>query len=452
MNTTHLKEQFTASKRKHIVNITNHGIHQWEIVPGLIDTGGQNIFVNNLTNELVRRNYKVTIINRGGFKHPTTGQRHSGIHYKNPYQRIFYLEDGFPEFVRKENMGDRIPSLFTSLSEFIQTDNVPIDILVTHYWDAGILGMKLKKAFLPGLKHIWIPHSLGAIKDKIISPHLRSALRMRERLESEKTIIEDVDGIGITSSIIKTTLRRTYQFDGKLIWLPPCVEIDRYHSRHIPKSDPIWHFLSQRSGLPIEEIHKRRIISEISRTDKTKRKNVLINAFADLLRSTPDTFLILSIDDHQKDLANELITLIHERHLNPSIAVVGSVWDQLPKIYAISDIYCTPSVMEGFGMSAQEAAATKVPVISSDKVVFVTEYLLGDCTHEVKYNDGQTFLVGQGAVVVPADDVEGFKCAMEYLLTHEELRKRMGNAAYDLTIPYFTWENIGEEFISALEE
>ncbi len=452
MNTTHFKEQFTSSKRKHILNITNHGIHQWKIVPGLTDTGGQNIFVNSLTNELVKRNYKVTIINRGGFKHPKTGQIQSGIQYKNPYQRIYYLEDGFPQFVVKENMGDRLPSLFTSLAEFVDKGDIPVDILITHYWDAGILGMKLKQALLPAIKHIWIPHSLGAIKDKIISPHLRSTLRMQERIDAESEIINNVDGIGVTSSIIETALRENYKYTGKLIWLPPCVDTNRYHSHHVGNDDPIWDFLSQRSGLPIKEIQKRRIISEISRTDKTKRKNVLIDAFADLIHTVPDAFLIISIDDYQKDLSKSLNSLIHDRALYPSVAVVGSVRDQLPTIYAISDIYCTPSVMEGFGMSAQEAAATKVPVISSDKVAFVTENLLGNHIHEVEYRKGQSFLVGKGSIVVPTDDVEGFKYALEYLLTNDKLRKQMGDAAYDCTIPYFTWENIGKEFISALED
>ncbi len=31
---------FLASDRKHVLMTTNHGIHQWKVIPGLPDTGG----------------------------------------------------------------------------------------------------------------------------------------------------------------------------------------------------------------------------------------------------------------------------------------------------------------------------------------------------------------------------------------------------------------------------
>jgi hypothetical protein len=34
---------FIASPRKHVLMITNHGIHQWKVIPGLPDTGGPSV-------------------------------------------------------------------------------------------------------------------------------------------------------------------------------------------------------------------------------------------------------------------------------------------------------------------------------------------------------------------------------------------------------------------------
>jgi hypothetical protein len=93
----------------------------------------------------------------------------------------------------------------------------------------------------------------------------------------------------------------------------------------------------------------------------------------------------------------------------------------LPTLYAVTDVYCTPSVMEGFGMSAQEAAATGIPVVASHLVPFVTEYLLGE-------GDTQPVKRGKGAVVVRAGDVDGFAYALEMLLTNDELRQEMGKS------------------------
>jgi glycosyltransferase involved in cell wall biosynthesis len=450
MDINSTEKAFCDSPRKHIVNITNHGIHEWELTPGLQDTGGQNIFVNEFADELVRKNCKVTIINRGGFPHPETGKIQSGLSFKNPFQRIFYLEDNLPSFVRKEDMGERIPNLFDALRKFIAYDKVPIDLLVTHYWDAGLLGLQLQGKILPNLKHIWIPHSLGAIKEKMITQEQKSDLRIHERIAAEKMVLEKVDGVGVTSGIIRDSLHHDYDYQGKTLWLPPCVDINRYHKREIGDDAPVWELLRQHSELPVTEIRQRLIISEISRTDQTKRKDVLIKAFAEVHKTIKNTFLIISINHDKNELTRELNALIDGLHLRDSIAVVGSVWEVLPEIYAISDIYCTPSIMEGFGMSAQEAAATSVPIVASDKVVFATEYLLGANVNNVTYATNRSLQVGEGAVVVPVDDVKGFSTALTMLLKDKTLRKSMGEDAFSKTIPYFTFDNIITDFLTEI--
>jgi glycosyltransferase involved in cell wall biosynthesis len=120
-------------------------------------------------------------------------------------------------------------------------------------------------------------------------------------------------------------------------------------------------------------------------------------------------------------------------------------------VYAVTDVYCTPSIMEGFGMSAQEAAATGVPIVASDRVPFATEYLLGKSPDEIFLEGSDRPLkVGEGAVVVPADHVEGFADALGMLLS-DERRKAMGKRALELTVPAFTWQKRVSDFLDALE-
>jgi glycosyltransferase involved in cell wall biosynthesis len=106
--------------------------------------------------------------------------------------------------------------------------------------------------------------------------------------------------------------------------------------------------------------------------------------------------------------------------------------------------------MEGFGMSAQEAAATSVPIVASDKVVFATEYLLGANVNNVTYATNRSLQVGEGAVVVPVDDVKGFSTALTMLLKDKTLRKSMGEDAFSKTIPYFTFDNIITDFLTEI--
>jgi len=450
MDSNHFAEEFKASTRPHILTITNHGIHEWEVSPGLRDTGGQNIFVNQFSDTLVRQGYRITIINRGGYQHPTTGILQTGMHYKNAFQRIFYLEDEVDSFVRKEDMGDFLPGLEESLLEFIQEDGTPIDLLLTHYWDAGILGLSLKDTLPPTTPHIWIPHSLGAIKARMTTPEQQKKLRMDERIQAETLILDNVDGVGATSGAIRESFIADYDFTGKIYWLPPCVDTRRYGRRQITRDDPVWDLLQENSTLSRSDLQQRKIVTEISRTDKTKRKDILIKAFAQAHDQVPDSLLVISINREQTKLADSLLDLISDLNIQDSTVVVGSIWNELPSIYNITDIYCTPSIMEGFGMSAQEAAATGVPVIASDKVVFVVEYLLGQMAQETPLPDGNHFILGDGAIVVPADDIDGFAEALLYLLTDPDKRKGMGAAALKHTIPYFSYDNIVSEFIAEL--
>jgi glycosyltransferase involved in cell wall biosynthesis len=422
--------------------ITNHGIHQWRIIPGLPDTGGQNVFVNQFTEALAKLGFKITIVNRGGYPHPVTGEWHKGTHYEDKHQRILYLEDGLHEFVRKEDMNERIPSLVESLKRFLDAEGTKVDLMISHYWDGAKLGALYNKSLQERVKHVWVPHSLGAIKKRNVPQEQWIGLRIDERIAAERSLIPDLDGIAATSSTIERALKEDYGYTMTPLFLPPCVDTDRYYPRKVSDEDNVWDFLSQRSGLSPEEVRGCKIVTEISRTDTTKRKDVLIEAFAKAHRRFLNSLLVVSIDDHQEKLAGELKHLIRALDLQNHIAVVGSIWELLPTLYAVTDIYCTPSVMEGFGMSAQEAAATGVPVVASHLVPFVTEYLLGTDVEEIHFEGGhQPLKLGNGAIVVRADDVNGFAHALEMLLSNDDLGRTMGRNAYHVTVPYFTWQN-----------
>ena len=80
-----------------------------------------------------------------------------------------------------------------------------------------------------------------------------------------------------------------------------------------------------------------------------------------------------------------------------------------------------------------------------------SEYLLGTDVKEVHFKEGSPPLkLGRGAIVVQADDVDGFAYALEMLLSNDELRKAMGQNAYHATVPYFTWENRVSDFLDAI--
>jgi glycosyltransferase involved in cell wall biosynthesis len=427
--------------------ITNHGIHQWKIIPGLPDTGGQDVFVNRFTEELARQGFRITIVNRGGYPHPVTGQPRRGLRYKDERQRILYLEDGLQEFVRKEDMDGRIPQLVEFLRAYLDAEGTRVDLILSHYWDGLKVGVLYNRMLSEPVRHIWTPHSLGAIKKRNVSPDQWADLWVEDRTATERKLVKELDGVAATSSTIRRSLREDYEFTGTILFLPPSVDPDQFHPQQIPEDDEVWDFLSRWSGLSPAEVQGCKIVTEISRTVATKRKGVLIEAFALVQRRVPNSFLVVSVDDSKKELAGELRQMI--RALNIQNYVAAYVPDDvLSALYSVTDVYCTPSIMEGFGMSPQEAAATGVPVVASHLVPFATEYLLGtDTTDILVEGSDQPVKLGEGAVIVQAEDVKGFAFALEMLLSDDDVREAMGQSAYRITIPYFTWPNRVSSFL-----
>ncbi len=175
--------------------LTIHGIHEWDIVPGLLDTGGQNVFVNQFSQALADHGLKITIANRGGYPHPLSEENREGYHYKDENQRILYLEDGLNRFVRKEDMAASVLDLVASLKENLDNKSTPIDLIVSHYWDAGKVGSLYNQSLEPPAKHIWIPHSLGTIKKENVSAQLGADLKLDQRIGLETEIIQVIDSI-----------------------------------------------------------------------------------------------------------------------------------------------------------------------------------------------------------------------------------------------------------------
>lgn len=423
--------------------ISNHGIHQWNIVPGLPDTGGQNIYVNQFSDMLAKLGFRITIVNRGGYRHPITGEMHIGLHYLNDHQRILYVEDDKDKFVRKEDMNEQIPKLTQFLFDFIENEGTIVDLVISHYWDGFKLGVFFCRKYTYPIRHIWVPHSLGVVKKQNMDPSTWDKLRIDERIEIERSLLEELDGVVATSTVVRTSLQQDYSCK-ETLFLPPCIDTERFYPRQIEDDNNIWKFLSDCTDLMVDTLFKCKIVTEISRTDHTKRKDVLIKAFARVQRRIPDCVLILSIDDMEEQLSTELHKLVDELGIRSHTAVVGHEYDRLPNIYRITDVYCSPSVMEGFGMSVQEAAATGVPVVVSHLIPFAVEYL-------AEGYRGEPYYKGKGAIVVQADDVERFSMALEELLENNLLRSEMGRKAYHITISEFTWEQKVQELLSAID-
>ncbi len=431
-----------------ILQITNHGLHEWQVTPGLPDTGGQNVYVNELSAAFVRLGHRVTIVNRGGYPHPLTGEMRIGsVAGLDGHAQIVYLSDGTPSFVRKEDMEGHLPELAKELGELMAAGS--FDLILSHYWDGALLGVLANEARAEPLPHYWIPHSLGALKRRNVDPAAHADLRINERIAAEHRVLDVIDGVVATSVAIQDSAEHDYG-SGVDYFLPPGVDHERFRPRTAEECEAVWDFLAGQMGVAADDLRNRPLVLEISRTDTTKRKDVLLRAFAAVVDRDPRPLLAVTIDEINPRLHDELRNFISQLEIGSDVAVLGSVWERLPCLYSEAAIYCTPSTMEGFGMSAQEAAATATPVVASDRVPFAVEYLLGSDATVHRVSGSTEVTVGTGAIVVPADSVEGFAAGLELLLSDSGLRARLGASAYHTTVPEFGWDRLAASFLDEI--
>jgi glycosyltransferase involved in cell wall biosynthesis len=454
---TDLARQFLESGRPHVLMISNHGIHDWKMRSGITDTGGQNHYVISLSDTFAAMGFRTTTFNRGGFPDPITNEPRRGFRYKDAFSRIVYLEGGGSSFIRKEDLNRAIISEEVGFAHrFIEREKTPIDLIISHYWDGALLASMLKQKASLQAKHLWIPHSLGALKLENISDQsieFVESLHLDERISYEKEILGEVDAVASTSSHISRVLEDFYDRRADL-FVPPCINTIEIHPiGQGSKPELIYDFLEKTDPKTGGKARGKACILEMSRTDRTKRKDIVIRSFARLLDEFPDAMLLMRLDPQSEVVYKGLTKLIDLLGIRENIVQMGMVPSEIiSELYAISSAYVSPSEMEDFGMSVQEACACRRPVVASDHVPFAVEYLLYDTKTE--FIDTETGYCaikwGAGGVVVPAGNVEGFAYALERLLSDEGLRERMGNAAYNITIPRFTWSNLAKRLLDKM--
>ncbi len=98
----------------------------------------------------------------------------------------------------------------------------------------------------------------------------------------------------------------------------------------------------------------------------SKGVEILVAAFEQLRRQLPDARLLLILGAYPQD-RRMMLEQLAVRQLGPAVRVIPSVpRADLPNYLAASDAVVVPSLTEGFGFTAAEAAQLGVQVVASD--------------------------------------------------------------------------------------
>jgi len=286
-------------------------------------------------------------------------------------------------------------------------------------------------------RHVWTPHSLGALKEENYRDKpadVVRALRFCERRNHERAVCDRVRAFAATSPEIAERLHTHYGVPHDRIFsFPPCVDRELFRPYSADELEDAYAWIETQTGVPAGRWKAARIVFEASRNDHTKRKDLLLRAFARATADHPDALLLVAGGPHN-EVYDELLKLRAGSPLLRDRAhfLLGRIPDEvLFPLFSMADVYCTPSEMEGFGMSAAQAAAAGTALVSSDRVPFATQIAAG------------------AAVVVPAGDEEGFSTALADLLGDEAQRRQQGERLIELTRA-LDWVEVTSAFLGHL--
>lgn len=176
------------------------------------------------------------------------------------------------------------------------------------------------------------------------------------------------------------------------------------------------------------------VVLYLGRLASYKGVQFLIEAIPEVLRELPEAKFLIS-GAMRYDIPN-LNKMVKSLKIENSIVFTGYVPDgDVPKLYACCDVFCYPSLWEGFGLTPAEAQSCGKPVVA-----------FNTCAIPEVVKNKHT-----GLLVEPRN-AEAVAKALVSLLQNKELRFRMGLEARERVLQLFSWDKAAEQTLQIYRE
>jgi D-inositol-3-phosphate glycosyltransferase len=311
---------------------------------GTKDTGGMSVYIRELARQLGQYGHWVDI-----FSLLKDGTQRPAMTVDNNV-RLIQLGIGKSRNVPKLAIYHYLSDFFRSLEHFRISENLDYDIVHSHYWLSGLLGVWAQKLWRR--PHIVMFHTLGAAKNGtgvgIREPGLRIAV--------EKNIVKSCHRIVAPTEKERQRLMTDYgAVSGKIRVVPCGVNLELFQP--IEKKTA-----RQRLGINPDET----ILLYVGRLDPLKGLSRLLEAMAHLPNRPRLRLLIIGGDGDDSPELRNLLAIAVRLGISDKITFAGSIEQaHLPAFYGAADALVIPSYYESFGLAALEALACGRPVIAT---------------------------------------------------------------------------------------
>ena len=382
--------------------------------PGLGDAGGLNVYVAELARRLGERGLKVDVFTRRDTPDaPDMVEVHE-------HTRVIHLTAGPAEYVAKE----ALPSLTDEFSAQLESHLDQHDLIHSHYWLSGQVGLQLKRSH--GIPLVHTMHTMARVKNSNLSRDQPVESDIRER--GEAAIVRSADVLTASTPDEAAELRSHYKAQPEQIMIvPPGVDLHTFHPCNQPKS---------RAQFGVAQ--DIQVILFVGRIQPLKAPDVLIKAVAELTRRDPrrrdrlQLIIIGSPSGSNGEWSRTLGPLAIDHGIEDMVDFrPHSVRSELFRWYCVSDVVAVPSYNESFGLVALEAQACGRPVVAAD---------VGGLRHTVRDH--------YSGLLVNGHDERQWADALATILDDHEGMIRMGtNAAGHAAT--FSWDNTAAATLQA---
>lgn len=414
------------SIHQRIMMISTHGYVGPEPEFGKPDTGGQVVFVLELSKCLARMGYQVDILTRQFENQPAEEE-------VAPRVRLLRFPCGGDDFIPKETLCDSIPEWVENASRYLKQEALQYDLINSHYWDAGIAGQALANRH--NIPHFHTPHSIGSWKRDNMDgtpEELETKYNFNKRIREEKVVYDECQVVVATTPAQRDILVGDH-YDvppEKICVIPPGYDDRRFY----PVSRATRLALKQELGL------EGKTILAVGRMAKNKGYDLLLRSMPPVFERVDNAKLMLAIgstepDESEIDQINGLKRLADELGISNRVVFHDYITDeQLPDYYRAADLFALSSRYEPFGMTAVEAMACGTPA------VVTTE---GGLWEQITW--------GLEALSANPFDPPAFGHAIAAVLSYPQISNQLAKFGSQKARAKFTWTGIAHQLLVQLD-
>jgi mannosylfructose-phosphate synthase len=412
-----------------IMMISTHGYVAAEPPLGAPDTGGQVVYVLELSRKLAQFGTKVDIWTRQFEDQPEVEEVDENV-------RIIRVPCGGNDFIPKEYLYEKIPQWVKNAYSYIKKNKLSYSFVNSHYWDAGFAGHMLgEKLDIP---HVHTPHSLGSWKKEQMETDypddkesFEEKYNFTDRIKYETMVYRSCELLIATTPIQVDKIESDYDIDQKRIrMIPPGYDDNRFF--------PVGG--SSRDAIRAQLDFTGHTVFAVSRLAHNKGLDLLIDSFAIVAERMDDAQLVLAIghedrSEDEEEIYQNLLQLTRRHGIEDRVKFIGFIPDEeLPDHYRAADLFVLSSRYEPFGMTAVEAMASGTPCV-------------------VTIHGGLCRVLDYGIHALFADtfDREELGVSMFQVLKYKSLQARLAEKGAQRARARFTWTGIAQKLLNDVE-